>query len=152
MGPSVRKLIEFPPDRIFSVVCWVIVVGVLLLGLIASSGFRILWSKTEELLKQLFISNVRPLPETALLILERRNELWAAHAQLLVAVLVAVLLTVLLLTGTISAEAGLPILSGISGFALAKQSASGRRDPDNRENGPATAPPRNPEVPGSLRK
>ncbi len=52
--------------------------------------------------------------------LQRRNEFWTAYGQVILAVLIVVVLSILLVTGTISAEAGLPILSGISGFAIAK--------------------------------
>lgn len=52
--------------------------------------------------------------------LQRRNEFWTTYGQVLIAVLIVVVLAILLLTKTISAEAGLPILSGISGFAIAK--------------------------------
>jgi ABC-type glycerol-3-phosphate transport system permease component len=52
--------------------------------------------------------------------LERRNEFWTSYGQVLLAVLIVIVLTILLITKTISAEAGLPILSGISGFAIAK--------------------------------
>lgn len=58
--------------------------------------------------------------------LQRRNEFWTAYGQVLVAVLLITLLTILLLTKTITAEAGLPILSAISGFAIAKGVSSGR--------------------------
>lgn len=63
---------------------------------------------------------------------ERRNDFWLAYGQIVIALSIAVLLTVLLLTKTISAEAGLPILSAISGFAIAKASTSTRnRVPDD---------------------
>jgi ABC-type glycerol-3-phosphate transport system permease component len=52
--------------------------------------------------------------------LQRRNEFWTAYGQVLLAVLIVIVLAILLITKTISAEAGLPILSGISGFAIAK--------------------------------
>jgi len=52
--------------------------------------------------------------------LQRRNEFLTTYGQLLLAALVVVVLTILLLTKTISAEAGLPILSGITGFAIGK--------------------------------
>lgn len=67
--------------------------------------------------------------------LERRNEFWTAYGQLVVATLIIIVLTILLLTKTITAEAGLPILSAISGFAIAKGTASGRAGssgPDNQ--------------------
>jgi hypothetical protein len=60
--------------------------------------------------------------------LERRNEFWTTYGQTVIAALVIIALTLLLLTKTISAEAGLPILSGISGFAVAK-GISGRKGP-----------------------
>lgn len=56
---------------------------------------------------------------------ERRNEFWTAYGQVVLSVFLIAVLAILLLTGTISAEAGLPILSGITGFAIAK-SASAR--------------------------
>jgi hypothetical protein len=58
--------------------------------------------------------------------LERRNEFWATYGQVIIAVLIIIVLSILLLTKAISAEAGLPILSGISGFAIAK-SVSGSK-------------------------
>jgi hypothetical protein len=52
--------------------------------------------------------------------LQRRNEFWTAYGQVLLAILIVIVLAILLITKTISAEAGLPILSAISGFAIAK--------------------------------
>lgn len=52
--------------------------------------------------------------------LQRRNEFWTTYGQITLSVLVALVLTILLLTKTINADAGLPILSAISGFAIAK--------------------------------
>ncbi|GLI33268.1 hypothetical protein [Desulforhabdus amnigena] len=81
---------------------------------------------------------VRHFMEAYVDYLERRNEFWTTYGQVLVAVLIIIVLTILLLTKTITAEAGLPILSAISGFAIAKgvtgtrPSASG---PDVEKNG-----------------
>lgn len=58
--------------------------------------------------------------------LQRRNEFWTIYGQVVVAVLIIVILTVLLLTKTISGEAGLPLLSAVSGFAIAKGVNSNR--------------------------
>jgi ABC-type multidrug transport system fused ATPase/permease subunit len=58
--------------------------------------------------------------------LQRRNEFWTSFGQIIIAVLIALVLTILLLTKAISAEAGLPILSGISGFAIAKGVSSSK--------------------------
>jgi uncharacterized protein YneF (UPF0154 family) len=58
--------------------------------------------------------------------LQRRNEFWTTYAQVLIAALIIIILSLLLLTHTISAEAGLPILSAVSGFAIAKGATSNR--------------------------
>lgn len=58
--------------------------------------------------------------------LQRRNEFWTAYGQVLLAILIVIVLGILLVTKTISAEAGLPILSAISGFAIAKGISTGR--------------------------
>lgn len=52
--------------------------------------------------------------------LARRNEFWLTYGQITVAILLLIVVTVLLLTKTIDPDAGLPILSGITGFAIAK--------------------------------
>jgi uncharacterized membrane protein YhaH (DUF805 family) len=52
--------------------------------------------------------------------LSRRNEFWTTYGQVTVAILLLIVVTVLLLTKTIEPDAGLPILSGIAGFAIAK--------------------------------
>jgi hypothetical protein len=57
---------------------------------------------------------------------QRRNELWTTFGQVVVTALAIVVLAVLLLTKTVTAEAGLPILSGLSGFAIAKTVSGGR--------------------------
>ncbi|MGH9564482.1 MAG: hypothetical protein ACRD4I_00725, partial [Candidatus Angelobacter sp.] len=58
--------------------------------------------------------------------LSRRNEFWVTYGQTTVAVLLLIVVTVLLLTKTINPDAGLPILSGIAGFAIAKTTSSPR--------------------------
>jgi hypothetical protein len=55
--------------------------------------------------------------------LRERNDFWDKYGQILVAVVIITLLTVLLLTKTISPESGLPILSGVGGYAIAKSSS-----------------------------
>ncbi len=59
--------------------------------------------------------------------LQRRNDFWTVYGQVPIAALIIIVLTILLLTKTISAEAGLPLLSGISGFAIAKEASAGGR-------------------------
>ena len=58
--------------------------------------------------------------------LSRRNDFWLTYGQITVAVLLLIVVTVLLLTRTINPDAGLPILSGIAGFAIAKGPAGSR--------------------------
>lgn len=54
--------------------------------------------------------------------LDKRNEFWEYFGQVALAAVIVVVLAVLLLTKVISAEAGLPILSAVAGFAIAKTS------------------------------
>lgn len=58
---------------------------------------------------------------------ERRNEFWSIYGQILLSVFIMIVLTILLITRTITAEAGLPILSAITGFAIAKGVNSSKR-------------------------
>lgn len=51
---------------------------------------------------------------------EKRNEFWDLYGQIVLTIFIVVILAILLITKTISAEAGLPILSAVSGFAIAK--------------------------------
>jgi hypothetical protein len=57
---------------------------------------------------------------------ERRNEFWTTYGQVALSVFIVTVLTILLLTKTIEADAGLPILSGIAGFAIAKTVSTGK--------------------------
>ena len=71
--------------------------------------------------------------------LEKRNDFWEHYGQVALAVLIVIVLAVLLLSKVISAEAGLPILSAVAGFAIAKSSrtsTSARRpEPPNPNQG-----------------
>jgi uncharacterized membrane protein YhaH (DUF805 family) len=58
--------------------------------------------------------------------LARRNEFWMTYGQTTVAILLLIVVTILLLTRTIDPDAGLPILSGIAGFAIAKGTGAPR--------------------------
>jgi len=53
---------------------------------------------------------------------EKRNDFWTTYGQIVICVFIVCIIAILLLTKVISAEAGLPILSVISGFAIAKGS------------------------------
>lgn len=67
--------------------------------------------------------------------LRERNDFWEKYGQITISVVIIVVLAVLLLTKTITPEAGLPILSAVGGFAIAKtanvsnQNRLGPRDP-----------------------
>lgn len=66
--------------------------------------------------------------------LERRNEFWTTYGQMIICIFIVAVLSILLLTKTITAEAGLPILSAISGFAIAKGSNMRNSNTDNFNN------------------
>lgn len=57
---------------------------------------------------------------------ERRNEFWNSYGQIVLSVFIIAVITILLLTQTIDPDAGLPILSGIAGFAIAKGVSTSR--------------------------
>ncbi len=59
--------------------------------------------------------------------LQRRNEFWTTYMQTTAAVFIVVVIAVLLIAKVITPDAGLPILSAISGFVIAK-SVSGSRE------------------------
>lgn len=65
---------------------------------------------------------------------EKRNDFWTTYGQILICVFIVCIIALLLLTKVISAEAGLPILSAISGFAIAKSSTVRNNNNDNNLN------------------
>lgn len=83
---------------------------------------------------------VRTLLDSVMEHLTRRNEVWIVYGQIVATLFIVLILAVLMLTRTISAEAGLPILSGVSGFAIARGGTGlmGPRGP--REPIPAAPP------------
>lgn len=66
--------------------------------------------------------------------LEKRNDFWTYYGQIIICIFIVAILAILLLTGKISAEAGLPILSAISGFAIAKGGSGRNKSNDNLPN------------------
>jgi hypothetical protein len=71
--------------------------------------------------------------------LARRNEFWTSYGQFVLSLIVMVFISILLLAKVISPEAGLPILSGVGGFAISKGVASAkgttfRSSPRDKEN------------------
>ncbi len=62
---------------------------------------------------------------------DKRNEFWLIYGQTILAIFIVVTLAILMVTKTISAEAGLPILSAVSGFAIAKGASSNKGATNN---------------------
>jgi hypothetical protein len=67
--------------------------------------------------------------------LEKRNDYCFGFGQIVIVGLIIIVLTVLLLLGKISAEAGLSIISALSGFAIAKttNTAKSRTEPEQTQ-------------------
>ena len=61
-------------------------------------------------------------------ILEKRNDIWMSYSQVILAIVIIITLGILLLTHTISSEAGLPIISAISGFAISSFVSKGKQN------------------------
>lgn len=71
---------------------------------------------------------------------DKRNEFLSIYGQTIIAIFIVITLAILMITKTISAEAGLPILSAVSGFAIAKganssKGASNNTSPDDKPKG-----------------
>lgn len=62
--------------------------------------------------------------------LERRNDFWTTYGQIIISVFIVCIITLLLLTKIITAEAGLPLLSAVSGFTIAKSSTAHKSGSD----------------------
>ncbi len=121
----------------------VLVVGLLCIFGLYRFGTTLFGHQLPNLIRHLdeYISNVHPNNTQRLTevltnwhqsYLEKRNDFWEHYGQVALAVLIVVVLAVLLLTKTISAEAGLPILSAVAGFAIAKtnSTSSSTRSPE----------------------
>ncbi len=128
--------------NIFWVVIFTGVIGLVVIGAIALFAWRAFSDKTrgfveyEDYLEFLDKQNIRPnipkyLNEAYSDYLQKRNEFWSTYGQVVVAVFIVIILAILMLTKIISAEAGLPILSAVSGFAIAKGVNSTRNNTIN---------------------
>jgi hypothetical protein len=113
--------------------------GLLLSAGVAWLGRRLVWSRVrhpqyiEDLIMGLAEKDSQSrrdvLHEVSEMLADycaRRNEFWTTFGQIILSVLIATLITALLLTKVIEPDAGLPILSGISGFAIAKTVSTAR--------------------------
>lgn len=121
----------------FWVVIFVGVIGLLIIGAIVFFGWKSFSDKERGFVRyEIFIEflsahNIRSnipkyLNEAYSDYLQKRNEFWSTYGQVVIASFIIIVLTILMLTKTISAEAGLPILSAVSGFAIAKGVSSSR--------------------------
>ena len=72
-------------------------------------------------------------------ILRRRNKFWELFGQVALSIAVSVILAVLLLTKSITAKAGLPILSAIVAFVIGKGIEGQSRAPTGTPAGPPDA-------------
>jgi hypothetical protein len=123
-----------PVGASFSVLLLVAVVSLLVLASLAYFAFylnklRIGWPHIDGLLHMWLNQGAKP--DSALISniigewYTHRNEFWTSYGQFMLSGFVIAVITILLLTRTISAEAGLPILAGVGGFAIGK-GTSGR--------------------------
>ena len=128
---------SFPSDEIFWLCVLTVAIGVAVVWAIVWFGRRIFSDGQHEFWGLArFIDfwrqqNIRPnLPryfvDALAESLQRRNEFWITYGQVILSTLIIIILSILLLTKTVSAEAGLPLLSAVSGFAIAKGVNSNR--------------------------
>jgi hypothetical protein len=99
------------------------------LGMLVIAGvvaFAVWLKKQDQLVLPNGGSDENSRRQLATYYLENCIEFWVAYGQIILAILLIVALTILLLTKTITAEAGLPILSAIAGFAIAKGTSTAR--------------------------
>jgi len=92
------------------------------------------------------LPGVRPFPEifksSVETYFEKRNDFWSVFGQLYISIFLIAAITVLLLTKTINPDAGLPLLSAIVAFALARTSDRTR----DKETPTAPRPAESPEA------
>jgi hypothetical protein len=114
-----------------STIYWLsIAILIVALLIIATSVFfgRILYQEAT----QKFLDKLDKFTDPAKLLdafrefLERTNDFWTTYGQIALATFIVAVLAILLLTRTISSEAGLPILSAIASFAIAKGASVSR--------------------------
>jgi len=131
----------------FGIIIIVSIIGSVVVGCLISFGFVLYRTRKylDKWFKDLWYDYVgrHGPPDPNLLTniteeyLSRRNEFWTLYGQFTIAVFVVICITILLLAKVISAEAGLPILSAVGGFAIGKGITIGRgttyRRPEGRE-------------------
>jgi hypothetical protein len=116
---------------LFELSIFVGIIGILIVMGLVYAGWRVFKQEFEQWLRWWVYDPSHPgtTPDVASVIgeyLSRRNEFWTGTGQFAVSILVVVVLTILLLAKVITAEAGLPILAGVGGFAIGKGVQTGR--------------------------
>lgn len=122
-------------EMMFRVILVIFVISLLILGCLVFFGFILQRIKKysdgmlEDILQH-WMHNRPPDPSVLSNVIDeyliRRNEFWTLSGQFILSVFVIVCITILLLAKVITAEAGLPILSGVGGFAIGKGIQAGR--------------------------
>lgn len=126
----------------FWIVIFTGIIGLLVIGTVAIFAWRAFSIRTRGFVEyEQFIEfwkekNIRPnipkyLNDAYSDYLQKRNEFWSTYGQIIAAIFIVIVLAILMLTKVISAEAGLPILSAVSGFAIAKGANSTKNTPSN---------------------
>ncbi len=127
---------------IFWIVIFTGVVGLLVIGAVAIFAWCTFSIKSRGFVEyEKYIAfwkekNIRPnipkyLNDAYSDYLQKRNEFWSTYGQIIAAIFIVIILAILMLTKVISAEAGLPILSAVSGFAIAKSAGSVKNNPSS---------------------
>jgi len=117
--------------------------GVIIIGIIifAFCAFLREWEKGIPIIKNvdgatvsLERNEIKRVKELYMEFMERRNELWFGFGQIAIVGISIVIIGVLLLTQKISAEAGLPVFTGLSSFLIARTvpSRGNNRKEDNK--------------------
>lgn len=116
------------PGTIFLV--FILAIG-LLIGLIYLGKFifySLLFSELKDpiertILVKVLELNPRSFTNLRKSELQERNSFWETYGRIVICIFIIFIIAILLLTKVISAEAGLPILSAVSGFAIANNSS-----------------------------
>jgi len=126
----------------------VILGGVIIIGIIIFAFLAFLreWEKGIPICKNVdgatvfFERNeIKRVKELYMEFMERRNELWFGFGQMAIVGISIIIIGVLLLTEKISAEAGLPVFTGLSSFLIARtvsNKGSNKKDKNTEGNKP----------------
>ena len=129
------------------------VFGIIVIASVFAFGLRVYHDRFDDRCRELvqhFVTGIthanprnvidlKPFWETWDDILRRRNKFWELFGQVALSIAVSVILAVLLLTKSITAEAGLPILSAKVAFVIGKGIEGQSRAPTGAPAGPPDA-------------